>query len=162
MIARLRRSRVAARLRSAAMLAYLARRILWAIVLMLAVTVVTYIIFYAIPADPARLACGQRATPECVQRAAHFLGTDRPVYVQYLMFLDRLVVHHSLGRSFTNRQSVNATVTTAAPVTASLVFGGAIIWMLIALPVGILSALRPRSLLDRIAMVFVLVGISAH
>ena len=50
----------------------------------------------------------------------------------------------------------------AAPVTASLVFGGAVFWMLIALPVGILSALRPRSLLDRIAMVFVLVGISAH
>jgi peptide/nickel transport system permease protein len=47
-------------------------------------------------------------------------------------------------------------------VTASLVLGGAILWMLIALPVGILSALRPRSLLDRLAMVFVLVGISAH
>ena len=47
-------------------------------------------------------------------------------------------------------------------MTASLVFGGAVFWMLIALPVGILSALRPRSLLDRIAMVFVLIGISAH
>ena len=68
----------------------------------------------------------------------------------------------SLGRSFTNRQSVNDIVGQAAPVTASLVFGGAIVWMLIALPVGILSALRPRSLLDRIAMVFVLIGISAH
>jgi peptide/nickel transport system permease protein len=50
----------------------------------------------------------------------------------------------------------------AAPVTASLVFGGAIVWMLIAIPIGILSALRPRSLLDRSAMVFVLIGISAH
>ena len=50
----------------------------------------------------------------------------------------------------------------AAPVTASLVFGGAILWMLIAVPIGILSALRPRSLLDRSAMVFVLIGISAH
>jgi peptide/nickel transport system permease protein len=162
MIAGLRRFARAARLPSIAMLAYLLRRVLWAVVLMLAVTVVTYIIFYAIPTDPARNACGQRATPQCVQRAAHFLGTDRPVYVQYGMFLNRLVIHHSLGRSFTNRQSVNATVMAAAPVTASLVFGGAIIWMLIALPVGILSALRPRSLLDRIAMVFVLIGISAH
>ena len=62
----------------------------------------------------------------------------------------------------TNRQTVNSVVLNAAPVTASLVFGGAVFWMLIALPVGILSALRPRSLLDRIAMVFVLVGISAH
>jgi peptide/nickel transport system permease protein len=53
-------------------------------------------------------------------------------------------------------------VLNAAPVTASLVFGGAVVWMLIALPLGILSALRPRSLLDRAGMVFVLVGISAH
>ena len=50
----------------------------------------------------------------------------------------------------------------AAPVTASLVLGGAVLWMLIALPIGILSALRPNSLLDRTSMVFVLIGISAH
>jgi peptide/nickel transport system permease protein len=145
---------------------------MWAFVLFVAVTIVTYIIFYAIPADPARLACGQRATPECIQRAAHYLGTDRPLYVQYGKFFGRLMPfsftggpHYkepSLGRSFTNRESVNYVVGQAAPVTASLVFGGAVFWMLIALPVGILSALRPRSLLDRGAMIFVLVGISAH
>jgi peptide/nickel transport system permease protein len=155
-------------------LRYLIRRVLWAMVLFVAVTIVTYVIFYAIPADPARLACGQRATAECVKRAAHYLGTDRPLYVQYGKFFGRLMPiaglrelspHFktpSLGRSFTNRQSVNSVVLNAAPVTASLVFGGAVFWMLIALPIGILSALRPRSLLDRIAMVFVLVGISAH
>src|SRR5918911_3495440 len=141
---------------------YLIRRLVWAAALFIAVTAVTYVIFFIIPADPARLACGQRATPECIKRAAHFLGTDRPIYIQYLKFMNRLVIHHSLGRSFTNRQSVNHVVGQAAPVTASLVFGGAILWMLIALPIGILSALRPRSLLDRIAMVFVLIGISAH
>jgi peptide/nickel transport system permease protein len=144
------------------MVRYLIRRLLWAGMLVIAVTVVTYVIFYAIPSDPARLACGQRATPECVQRAAHFLGTDRPVYVQYAKFLDRLVVHHSLGRSFTNRQSVNSMVLTAAPVTGSLVFGGMLIWLMIAIPVGIVSALRPRSLVDRVAMAGVLIGISAH
>jgi peptide/nickel transport system permease protein len=151
---------------------YLIRRLLWAVVLFIAVTIVTYIIFYAIPANPARLACGQRATAECVKRAEHYLGTDRPLWFQYYKFFGRLMPFSlrggphlkepSLGRSFTNRQSVNYTVGQAAPVTASLVFGGAVFWMLIALPVGILSALRPRSLLDRIAMVFVLVGISAH
>ena len=144
------------------MFAYLVRRLLWAAMLVIAVTVVTYVIFYAIPANPARLACGQRATPQCVQRAAHFLGTDRPVYVQYAKFLDRLVIHHSLGRSFTNRQSVNSTILNAAPVTASLVFGGMLIWLMVAIPIGILSALRPRSLLDRVTMTFVLIGISAH
>jgi len=143
-------------------LQYLIRRLLWAAVLFVAVTAVTYVIFFIIPADPARQACGQRATPECIKRAAHFLGTDRPVYVQYAKFMKRLVVDQNLGRSFTNRQSVNHVIAQAAPVTASLVFGGAVFWMLIALPIGILSALRPRSLLDRIAMIFVLIGISAH
>jgi peptide/nickel transport system permease protein len=143
-------------------LQYLIRRLLWAVVLFVAVTAVTYVIFFIIPADPARQACGQRATQECIERAAHFLGTDRPVYVQYGKFMKRLVLEQNLGRSFTNRQSVNHVIAQAAPVTASLVFGGAIMWMLIALPVGILSALRPRSLLDRFAMVFVLIGISAH
>ena len=144
------------------MLQYLIRRLLWAVVLFVAVTAVTYVIFFIIPASPARQACGQRATEECVRRAAHFLGTDRPVYVQYAKFMKRLVIDRDLGRSFTNRRSVNDVIKDAAPVTASLVLGGAILWMLIALPVGILSALRPRSLLDRLAMVFVLVGISAH
>jgi len=64
------------------------------------------VIFYVIPADPARQVCGQRATPQCIVRARHFLGTDRPVLVQYGKFLDRLVVHRSLGRSFTTRQDV--------------------------------------------------------
>ena len=144
------------------MVAYLIRRLLWALVLFLAVTVVTFVIFYAIPADPARLACGQRATNECIARAAHFLGTDRPLAVQYGLFVDRLVVHHSLGRSFTKRQSVNDEVLQAAPVTASLVVGAVLMWMMVSIPVGILSALRPRSLLDRVAMIGVLIGISAH
>ena len=64
-----------------------------------------------------------------------------------MRFLKRLVIDRSLGYSFTNRRDVNEMVLTAAPVTASLVFGGVILWMLMALPIGILSALRPRSLL---------------
>jgi len=143
-------------------LGYLVRRLLWAAVLFLAVTVVTYIIFFTIPTDPARLACGQRASQTCVREAAQFLGTDKPVYVQYVRFLDRLVVHRSLGRSFVRRRPVNEEVLGAAPVTASLVFGGMALWLLIAVPVGVLSAVRPRSLLDRLTMVGVLIGISAH
>jgi peptide/nickel transport system permease protein len=140
---------------------YLIRRLLWAGVLFIAVTIVTYVIFFIIPADPARLAVGQRATPESVARARHFLGLDKPVPVQYALFLKRLVIDRSLGRSFTNRQDVNTVVLNAAPITASVVLGGVILWMAIALPIGILSALRPRSLLDRSSMVFVLIGISA-
>jgi peptide/nickel transport system permease protein len=143
-------------------LSYVVRRLLWAMVLFVAVTAVTYIIVFTIPSDPARLACGQRASQTCVREAAQFLGTDQPVYIQYARFLDRLVVHHSLGRSFVNRRAVNDEVLAAAPVTGSLVAGGIVLWLLIAVPVGVLSAVRPRSILDRVAMVGVLIGISAH
>jgi peptide/nickel transport system permease protein len=140
---------------------YLIRRTLWAFALFLAITVVAYVIFFVIPVNPAQLACGQRASDTCIRNASENLGLDKPVYVQYGRFLWRLVAHQDLGKSYVNRQSVNQTVFNAAPVTASLVLGGAVLWLLIALPIGILSALRPRSLLDRISMVFVLIGISA-
>jgi peptide/nickel transport system permease protein len=150
---------------------YIVRRLLWAAALFVAVTAITYVIFFLIPADPAALTCGQRATPTCVASARHFFGLDKPVYVQYARFLGRLMpidlspLHFKtpdLGHSFTNRQSVNEIIKDAAPVSASLVFGAAILWMLLAVPVGVLSALRPRSILDRISMIFVLIGISAH
>ena len=143
------------------MVRYVIRRILWACVLFVAVTIVTYIIFFIIPADPARAVAGRNPTPQMIQNARHYLGIDQPVYVQYYRFLKRLVVDQNLGRSFQNRESVNSEVGKAAPVTASLVLGGVVVWMLIALPIGILSALRPRTLLDRASMTFVLIGISA-
>ncbi len=144
------------------MFRYLIRRVLWACVLFIAVTLVTYVIFFIVPANPANLVCGRACTPQRVKQTEHFLHLDQPVWKQYWYFLKGLVIHQQLGRSYTTRRSVNSIVGQAAPVTASLVFGGAVAWMLLALPVGILSALRPRSLLDRGAMVFVLIGISAH
>jgi peptide/nickel transport system permease protein len=143
-------------------LRYLIRRLLWAAVLFVCVTVVTYVIFFIIPANPAQLAAGKAATDEKIKDVEKFLGLDQPVYVQYYRFMKRLIVEQSLGTSFATRQDVNEIVKNAAPVTASLVFGGVVFWMLLAVPIGILSALRPRSLLDRASMTFVLIGISAH
>ncbi len=128
------------------MLSYLVRRLLWAGVLFVGVTLITYALFFVLPADPARLAAGKSATAEDVVRVSHQLGLDRPLHEQYALFLKRLVVDQSLGRSYTNRRSVNEMVGEAVPVTAALVVGGAILWMMIALPIGIISALRPRSL----------------
>jgi peptide/nickel transport system permease protein len=144
------------------MLRYLLRRVLWAGVLFLCVTFVTYVIFFVIPANPAQLAAGKSATPEKIKEVEHYLGLDRPVYVQYAKFMKRLVLEQSLGTSFATRQDVNDIVLRAAPVTASLVFGGALIWLSLAIPIGVLSALKPRSIGDRLAMVLVLIGISAH
>lgn len=151
---------------------YLIRRLLWAGVLFLSVTIVSYIIFFLVPAEPARLMAGPQAPPDQVARIRKQMGLDDPVYVQYGRFLGGMMPisfdggphlkHPSLGRSYATRRPVTEIIKDAAPVTASLVFGGAILWMLIAVPIGILSALRPRSLLDRSAMVFVLIGISAH
>jgi len=145
------------------MFRYLVRRILWAVLLFIVVTFVTFVIFFLTPASPGRAVCGgDQAKPACIKAATKHLGLDKPVYVQYDRFLKQLVVHRSLGTSFLTGESVNHIVAQAAPVTASLVFGGAILWMLIGLVVGIFSALRPRSLLDRVAMVGVLIGVSAH
>jgi len=144
------------------MLQFLIRRLLWAVFLFLAATLITYVIFYVVPADPAKQMCGRACTQEDVARVAHHLGLDRPVYEQYGRYLWQLVGHQSLGTSYTTRQEVNHIIAQTAPVTASLVFGGAFFWLLLSIPVGILSALRARSIGDRAAMVFVLVGVSAH
>jgi peptide/nickel transport system permease protein len=144
------------------MFRYLVRRILWAVVLFIAVTIVSFVIFFIVPVEPARLIAGPQAPPDAVERAKIAYHLDEPVWQQYLRFMKTLVVDGSLGKSLATRQEVNDVVKSAAPVTISLVIGGAILWMLVAVPIGILSALKPRSLIDRAAMVFVLVGISAH
>ena len=154
------------------MIQYLIRRLIWAVALMLTVTFIGFVLFYLVPTDPAKQACGKACTPQTVKRIAHYLGTDRPFYVQYGKFLGRLIPFSftggphfkspNLGQSFVSNRSVDAIVTSAAPITASLVLGAVVIWMLVALPIGILSALRPRSLLDRTAMFGVLFGVSMH
>ena len=141
---------------------FIARRFLWAVFLFLAVTFITYVIFFVAPNDPAKLAAGKSANTEQVKEVAEYLNLDEPVWKQYGLWMKQLVFEQSLGRSFVNRQDVNDIIEAAAPVTASLVFGGAILWLLVSIPIGVLSALRPRSLLDRGAMIFVLIGISAH
>jgi peptide/nickel transport system permease protein len=124
---------------------------------------VTFVIFYMAPNNPARAVCGgEQAKPQCLKQATEKLGLDKPLVVQYGKFLKTLVIDRSLGTSFATGQSMNERIGQAAPVTASLVFGGAVLWMLIGLSVGIFSALKPRSLIDRFAMVFVLIGVSAH
>src|SRR3954466_5571380 len=140
---------------------FLIRRIFWAIFLFFVATIITYLIFWVIPSNPAALAAGKSATPADIARVSHFLHLDEPIWKQYLRFGWNLVRHGSLGESFVNRQSVRSIIQKDAPVTASLVFGGAIFWLSLSIPVGILSALRPRSVLDRGAMLFVLIGISA-
>jgi ABC-type dipeptide/oligopeptide/nickel transport system permease component len=131
--------------------------------LFVVITFITFVIFYVGPNNPARAVCGgEQAKRECLVRATAKLGLDQPMPVQYYKFMKQLVLHQDLGTSFATSQSVNQRIKEAAPVTASLVFGGAVLWMILGLSIGIFSALKPRSLVDRFAMVFVLIGVSAH
>ena len=137
------------------MLGYVVRRLSWTIALCLTLTVVTFIVFYVIPTNRVQVRGGGFTD---LQRSTQISG---PIFEQYVQFLGN-VATGSLGNSFFSRRSVNEIVFDAAPITLSLTIGGAILWMLIALPIGVFSAVRPRSLVDRSATALVLFGISAH
>jgi len=139
---------------------FVVRRLFWAIFLFVVATMLTYLIFYVVPRDPVALIPGISGTTAGLH-IRHTLHLDVPVYQQYWIFLWNLVRHGSLGYSYVNGAPVRWVVGQDAPVTASLVLGGAVLWLAVSVPVGIVSALRPRSLFDRAGMVFVLVGVSA-
>ena len=118
--------------------------------LLFVVSGLTFLIFYTFPsADPAALRAGRQATPELIAQIRRQLGLDQPVYVQYWRYMKGLVLHFDLGYSYQNNVSVRSQLFTRLPVTISLTIGAFVFWMLVAVPVGILSAVRRRSLLDR-------------
>ncbi len=126
----------------------------------LAVTVVTFIIFFVIPSEDDQASLGRAGGDVDVRTTVQI---DGPLYEEYAEFLRKIVTQGSLGDSWVLRgQDVNDILVRAAPVTISLVVGGALLWMLIAIPSGLLAALRPRSAFSRLTTVFVLIGISAH
>jgi peptide/nickel transport system permease protein len=137
---------------------FILKRALWAVVLLFAITMVCYSLFFLVPSDPGTTGRGTQRESINLRESVEING---PIYKQYGLFLWR-IGHGSFGESWVNERDVNSVLVDAMPVTLSLVVGGAIMWMLIAIPIGILSALRPRSLLDRLATVFVLIGVSAH
>ena len=142
------------------MTVFILRRLAWAAVMFLAVTIVTFIIFFVIPSEDDQSSLGLGGGEIDVRTTVQI---DGPLYEEYAEFVRKIVTHGSLGHSWVLRgQEVNEILVRAAPVTASLVIGGALLWLLLAIPTGLLSALRPRSALSRLSTVFVLIGISAH
>lgn len=137
------------------MVLYAIRRLGWALVLCLVLSLVTFIIFYVIPTNSVRLRGGT------VTDLAGWTGVQGPFIQQYVEWLWH-VLHGSFGDSFFARRTVNEIVLDAAPITIFLTIGGTIFWLAISIPLGILSALHPRSLVDRGATIVVLVGLSAH
>jgi peptide/nickel transport system permease protein len=141
---------------------YIIRRSLWVILLLLIVSAVTFVIFYALPSgDPAALRAGKSPSPEQLQQIRHTLGLDKPIYVQYWRYMKAIVLHLDFGYSYQNSQPVRTEMLQRAPATASLTVGAVVVWLLVGLPVGVLSAVRSRSMLDRFSMGAALIAISA-
>jgi len=144
------------------MLTFIIRRLLWMVVLLLVISLLTFIIFYTLPAaDPAALRAGRQPTPELLKSIRETLGLDKPWYVQYGKYLQRLVFHFDFGFSYQNNVSVKSQIFDRLPVTATLAAGGAIVWLLVGIPVGIISAIKRGRWMDRLAMGSALVAISA-
>jgi peptide/nickel transport system permease protein len=142
--------------------AYVIRRVASALVLLFALTLVTYAVYFKIPSDPGLYIIGNpHPTPAQIKAADHKLGTDRPVIVQYLSFLDRML-HGNLGRSYASGEPVVSIIRASAPVTASVVLGGAVLLSMAAVALGILSALRGHSRLDWVVATLPLLGIALH
>jgi peptide/nickel transport system permease protein len=140
---------------------YVVRRVAWAAAVFLAVTLATYVTFFVVAERSPQSVQGRGSLVRGVGPDVRPRELTDPVVVQYVRYL-RQLAGGSLGRADSSRRSVDDVVLRAVPVTASLLAGALLIWLTVALVVGVHSALRPRSLLDRVSMVAVLVGISAH
>jgi peptide/nickel transport system permease protein len=143
-------------------LTFIVRRLLWSALLLLVVSFITFVVFTVLPsADPALLRAGRNPSPEVVQAIRKNLGLDKPWYAQYAIYVKNLVLHFDFGYSYQNHVAVRTTVFDRLPATASLAIGGAVVWLLSGITVGIVSAIKRGTILDRIAMTGALVAISA-
>jgi peptide/nickel transport system permease protein len=153
------------------MAGYILRRLGVAIVLLWILSVVTFAIYLKVPADPAGFIVDmQHASPAQIAHAHHILGTDRPAIVQYEKYVVRLL-HGDLGLSWPTVSFFNGHVEGAAVgpmvwkatlVTGSLVLGGFVLLLLVAVPLGTFAATRPRSLFDRLSLGLSVAAISTH
>ena len=133
------------------------KRTLWAVMLFLGLSTVTFVLFFVLPhVEPARRRRRLNITPP----APVDVDSHQSLVHQYGQFIWN-VLHGSLGTSSATGHDVLETITTVAPATASLVMGGALLWMVIAIPLGLLAALRPRALTARAVGAVFLVGMSA-
>jgi peptide/nickel transport system permease protein len=141
---------------------YIIRRLLWGVVLLVLVSALTFVIFRILPtADPAKLRAGRLQNPKIIAEIRQNLGLNKPLLTQFWLYMKGIFLHFNLGFSYYSNAPVKTLISERVPATVSLVVGGAVIWVVTGLSVGIVSALRPRSKLDRGAMGTALVLVSA-
>ena len=146
---------------------YLARRLLWSLVTILLITAITFVIYFVLPpVSPAVLFAGKEPTPELIHQVKVNLGLNHSLPVQYLLFVKHLFLGDKygwpgLGFSFVNHQSVKSLLAGRIVVTLTLGLGAALFWLAIGIPIGVVSALKQRSLVDRLALGSALFFVSA-
>jgi peptide/nickel transport system permease protein len=140
---------------------FIFRRGLWTVLVLFAITVVVFVIFFKTPGiDPARLVAGRNPSPQVLQEIRHQFGLDRPFPVQYGLMMKKLFVSRDLVSYSNQGQKVVPEIVAAAPATLSLVFGAALIWVLLAILLGVAAAVMRGTVLDPLLMIAALIGIS--
>jgi peptide/nickel transport system permease protein len=153
---------------------YIARRILWALLTLLAVTFFTFLVFFALSPDPAVAICGQTCTPEAITTIQHQLGIDQPFLVQFGTFVKGIFVGRDygegasviaceapcIGHSFQNGQDVLTMIFSRLPVSITLALGAALLWLVFGITLGLVSALKAGTGWDRLSMVVALAGVA--
>jgi peptide/nickel transport system permease protein len=146
---------------------YIVRRLMWVVVVVLIITAFTYVIFFVMPpTDPAVQFAGKNPTPEQIAEVRRQFGLDKPLWQQYGLFLKNIFTGDEygwpgLGFSFVTRSPVKDQLVDRLPVTVQLALGAAVVWLCIGIPIGIISAVKRRSLIDRTSMLFALFFVSA-
>ncbi len=141
------------------MIEYIGRRILQIVPVLLGVSIVVFFMVRAIPGDPAQILLGQQATQEQVQLLRAHMGLDKPVLVQYVVFL-RDAMTGDLGNSIVTGRPVLTELLVRFPATLELTASAMLLAILVGVPVGVISAVRQYSILDKITSVLALTGIS--
>ena len=139
---------------------YLARRILQAVPVLFGISIITFLLVYYLPADPARMYAGPSASVATVARIRHELGLDQPFWIQYIGYVGR-VLHGDLGFSYRKQIAVTTLILQRIPYTFALTLGGVFVELALGLPIGIASAVGRGRWADRVGMFIALLGISA-
>ncbi|QBK03671.1 ABC transporter permease [Hylemonella gracilis] len=142
------------------MLALLSRRLAQALLILLGVAAITFVLLYALPADPARMLAGRSATTQTVANIRHELGLDQPLPAQFAHYLGQLA-QGKLGRSYTQKTEVATLIVARLPATLTLMAAGICVEVSLGLALGVLAALRRGGLADRVVMMAAFVGVSA-
>ena len=142
------------------MAAYLVRRLLQSFLILLGITLVTFVLLYILPADPARQIAGRSATAETVASIRHQLGLDLPFHQQYWRYLMNLL-RGDLGRSYLQRSEVSALIASRLPASLILMVGAIVCELVLGLTLGVLAALKRGQTTDTVLMVLSFIGVSA-